>query len=80
MLPCACSPCENDPVADVQWGSDKLPMQQASICQEHLNQLWEMLNPLLKKGTAWFRIDGVGKIIGTLKARDIPQQIANELE
>jgi hypothetical protein len=70
MSLCSCQPCNEVAVADVQWGSDTLvvkdkhvPMQQASLCQQHLDQLWETLNPLLKLNKAWFRIDEVGKIM-----------------
>lgn len=70
-MKCSCNPCDGMVVADVQWGTDTLivndkhvPMQQASLCQQHLDQLWDTLNPLLKLNKAWFRIDEPGKICG----------------
>lgn len=66
MIDCDCDPCNENPVADVQWGSSNLSKQTATLCQTHLDALWRTLNPLLQTNKAWFRIDEVGKIKQTI--------------
>lgn len=60
---CSLEPCTAECIADIQWGSDNLEIQTISVCQFHLNKLWETLNPLLKCNKIWFRIDKVGGIM-----------------
>lgn len=62
MIQCTCSPCGKPAVCDCQWGSDNLPVQTASFCDDHRDELWAKLNPLLQVNKAWVRIDNVGAI------------------
>lgn len=54
---CSSASCDNDVWAWCQWGSKSMPSQQGNLCEIHAMQLWEMLNPLLQLGEAWYRID-----------------------
>jgi len=58
-MKCECNPCGKEAVVWCQWGSEALPMQQANLCEDHHDDLWERLNPLLQLNKAWFRIDKV---------------------
>ena len=65
MKACDFNPCNaEESFCDCEWGSERLPRQVATLCKEHANELWEMLNPLLKMNKAWYRIDVPGKIKG----------------
>ena len=59
---CDVQPCGSEVWCDCQWGSDNLPTQIATLCQNHAEELWEMLDPLLKLNKAWYRIDLPGRI------------------
>lgn len=61
-LRCESTSCHEDPFCDCQWGSDSLPVQTLTLCKKHMDELWKMLNPLLQRNTAWFRIDRAGEI------------------
>lgn len=71
---CDVWPCDKQgvpAVADVQWGSDtmvvdnkKIPYQIASMCQQHVDELWMKINTQVQLNKIWFRIDEPGKIKG----------------
>jgi len=55
-MKCSCD-CIEEAVIYCQWGSDKLPFQEANLCQEHLDEFWDTLNPLLQLNMAWCTFD-----------------------
>lgn len=56
---CDCKPCGNAAIVECKWASGKTPEQNANLCQEHVNDLWERLNPLVQANIAWFTIGPV---------------------
>jgi len=57
-------------------------MQQATLCQEHSEELWEAINPLLQTNRAWYRIDKPGVITGktmTLTNQELIQTLQERL-
>ena len=58
---CTFSGCANDPIAKFNWGTDSLGLQKAKLCQQHADELWETLNPLLQTNDAWFYIEPLDK-------------------
>jgi hypothetical protein len=54
-LKCEISGCENAPHAAYQW-SGQLPMQTATLCERHGDELWQRLNGLVQTNRATFRI------------------------
>lgn len=52
---------DREPHADVQWGGAGTT-HVATFCKECCDDLWERLNPLLKTGQGWIRMDRPGMI------------------
>lgn len=64
MMTCDCNSCDRVASADCQWGSDGMPTLTSTLCAVHVNELREMLDPLLQENRAWFRIGDPGSIMG----------------
>lgn len=60
-LNCEFTDCKNEVHADIMWASKDSP-QIATLCQVHVNELWERLNPLLQANLVWVRMDRPGSI------------------
>ena len=57
-MKCDNSGCKH-PGVYCEWFTRGLGKQKASLCQEHMGQLWSMLNPLCQLNEASFRIVSV---------------------
>ena len=59
---CDCKPCCEQVYADVQWVTEDLGTQTATLCKLHVDELAEKLCHLVMASMASFRIDLPGKI------------------
>lgn len=59
---CSVDQCSNSPIADIQWGTDATSSMEYTFCQDHMNEFWERINPMLQANLAWFRMDLPGTI------------------
>ena len=61
MTECAVDHCSNQATAIHQWGSDRLPFQEAALCQKHADELWDTLGPLCAINHCWGQIVPIEK-------------------
>ena len=53
---CELSDCQGSPEARVSWPAQT---QSVLLCQEHIDELWGKLNPLIQAGQSWIRIEPI---------------------
>ena len=56
---CEITGCDSRAMAKCNWHTDSLGSQSANLCQEHIDELWKRLNPLLQINKASFSIGPV---------------------
>ncbi len=61
---CDITGCEHAGVSDIEWSSDALGTQVATMCKSHMKELWAELNGRVQSGRVGFRIDRPGFIKG----------------
>jgi len=54
-MTCELTPCGRGVVAHCSWGTDNI-RQEAEMCQQHVEELFQQLNPLLQTNRVWFTI------------------------
>lgn len=60
-IKCNVVPCDLPAYCDCLWTTDSLS-QAATLCKEHLDELWLELNPLLKANKASFTMGSPGEL------------------
>jgi hypothetical protein len=56
MANCIHHNCLKKVYINVKWGTDN-QKQEANLCQDHMQELWVALNPLLQVNKAWIILD-----------------------
>jgi hypothetical protein len=62
-IECSITGCRSVPHCDCRWGTGNLPVQAATFCKEHADELWRAIDPLLKMNMAWYEIAYPGTIV-----------------